>query len=102
MSVSETYKNEVPAPPMMNDPLAKIFLSIDITTVLNLDEAESIMTLQFTLTLKWRDSRLTLRNLKQETVLNTIDTKDASKIWYPKLLFYNTVNKEDTQVLFSL
>ena len=102
VSVSETYKNEVPAPPMINDSLANIFLSIDITTVLNLDEAESIMTLQFTLTLKWRDSRLTLRNLKQETVLNTIDSKDASKIWYPKLLFYNTVNKEDTQVLFSL
>ena len=96
MSVPETYKNEVPAPPMGDDILANIFLSVDITTVLHLDEVDSIMTLQYTLTLKWMDSRVTFRNLKYDTFLNTIDTQDASKIWYPKLLFYNTEDKEDT------
>ena len=102
MSVPETYKNEVPAPPKEDDSLANIFLSVDITTVLNLDEVESIMTLQYTLTLKWMDSRVTLRNLKHETFLNTIDSQDASKIWYPKLIFYNTMDKEDTQVCWQL
>ena len=96
MSVPETYKNEVPAPPMGDDILANIFLSVDITTVLHLDEVDSIMTLQYTLTLKWMDSRVTFRNLKYDTFLNTIDTRDASKIWYPKLLIYNTEDKEDT------
>ena len=81
---------------MGDDILANIFLSVDITTVLHLDEVESIMTLQYTLTLKWMDGRVTFRNLKSDTFLNTIDTQDASKIWYPKLLFYNTEDKEDT------
>ena len=101
VTVPETYKNEVPAPPIEGDSLANIHLSVDITTVLNLDEVESIMTLQYTLTLKWMDSRVTFRNLKAETFVNTIDTRDASKIWYPKLLFYNTVDKEDTKVLWT-
>ena len=99
VAVQETYKNEVPAPPMEGDLLANIHLSVDVTTVLNLDEVESIMTLQYTLTLKWMDSRVTFRNLKYETFINTIDTQDASKIWYPKLLFDNTLDKEDTKVL---
>ena len=100
MSVPETYQNEVPAPPMGDDILANIFLSVDITTVLHLDEVDSIMTLQYTLTLKWMDSRVTFRNLKYDTFLNTIDTQDASKIWYPKLLFYNTEDKEDTRACY--
>ena len=59
------------------------------------------MTLQYTLILRWIDSRVTFRNLKAETFVNTIDTYDASKFWYPKLLLYNTVDKEDTKVLWT-
>ena len=98
ISVLKTYQRGFPPPPKDDDMLANIFLSVDITTVLNLDEVESIMTLQYTLTLKWMDRRVTFRNLKSETFLNTIDTLDASKMWYPRLLFYNTADKEDTQV----
>ena len=94
----EAYKNEVPAPPKDEDLLANIFLSVDVTNVLNLDEVDAIMTLQYTLTLKWMDSRVTFRNLKPDAFLNTMDSQDANKIWYPKILFYNTIDKDDTRV----
>jgi hypothetical protein len=48
--------------------------------------------------LDWKDSRVTFRNLKTESYLNTVGSKDAEKIWYPKVLFYNTENMEETKV----
>jgi hypothetical protein len=50
------------------------------------------------MTLQWYDERITFRNLKKDLFLNTVGTEDASKIWYPQVLFYNTDSMEETQV----
>lgn len=83
----------------MGDLLADIRLSIDVIKVLELVEVESEMSLQYRLTLIWKDSRVAFRNLKEETFLNTVGDDDAAKIWYPQVIFYNTKNMEGTKVM---
>ena len=94
----ESYLNEVPVPPDDGRFLADIHLSIDVIQVLELVEVESAMSLQYRLTLKWKDSRVAFRNLKEDTFLNTVGNDDAAKIWYPQVVFYNTKDMEETKV----
>ena len=64
-------------------------------------EVDAQMVLQYRITLKWKDSRVKFRNLKHDAFLNTVGTDDAAKIWYPKVVFYNTREKEKTEVTDS-
>ena len=98
VTVPISYQNETPPPPKNGDKLANIHLSLEISKVLELNEVDSIMALQYKLKLQWRDNRVTFRNLKNDTFLNTLDTQDTMKIWYPQLVLYNTENKEKTEV----
>ena len=79
-----------------------MFLSIDVVKVLNLEEVDEAMVLKYRMTLKWKDSRVKFRNLKKENYLNTLSTDEAGKIWYPKVIFYNTRDTEETKVVYNL
>ena len=96
--VPKSYLNEAPPPPMDNDMFADIFLSINVIEVLDLNEVDAAMVLQYRMTLRWRDSRVKFRNLKKENFLNTVGREDAAKIWYPQVVFYNTREMEETKV----
>ena len=84
---------------MEDNLLADVYLSIDVIKVLNLEEVDESMVLKYRMTLKWKDSRVEFRNLKQENYLNTISTYEAGKIWYPRVVFYNTRDTEETKVV---
>ena len=99
ISVPETYLSDVPPPPIEDNLLADVFLSIDVIKVLNLVEVDESMVLKYRMTLKWKDSRVEFRNLKQENYLNSVGTDEAGKIWYPKVIFYNTRDTEETKVV---
>lgn len=77
---------------------ADIGLSISVINVLDLNDVDGAMLLQYRLTLLWRDLRLKFRNLKEQQFLNTVLSEDSSKIWTPKLVFYNTKEMEETEV----
>ena len=87
--VPDSYLNEVPVPPLTNEPLAKILLEVEIISVQELIEVDAIMTLQYKLSFKWMDSRITFQNLKSFDFLNTVATYDAQKIWHPNVVFFN-------------
>ena len=70
--------------------------------MLNLVEVDESMVLKYRMTLKWKDSRVKFRNLKKENYLNTLSSDEAGKIWYPKVIFYNTRNTEETKVVYNL
>ena len=61
-------------------------------------EVDSLLELQFDLVLYWRDQRLKFRNLKNSTYLNTVSHKEATSIWYPKIEFFNTKEKDVAKV----
>ena len=99
--VPETYLNDVAVPPEKEEHLAKIFLSVEVITIIDLSEVDAIMTLQYRLSFKWMDSRVKYRNLKSYEYLNTLGSTDAAKIWHPKVVFYNTRDMEKTKVFNS-
>ena len=84
---------------MEDNLLADVFLNIDVIKVLNLEEVDESMVLKYRMTLKWKDSRVEFRNLKQENYLNTLSTDEAGKIWYPRIVFFNTRDTEETKVV---
>ena len=96
--VPESYLNEAPPPPTNGNDLADVFIGVDVIKVLDLVEVDSAMILQYRMTLSWRDLRVQFKNLKQDTFLNTVGRDDAAKIWYPKIVFYNTREMEETMV----
>ena len=96
--VPETYLNDVPVPPEKGEQLAKILLSVEVISILELSEVDAIMTLQYRLSFKWMDSRVRYRNLKSYEYLNTLGSTDAGKIWHPKVVFHNTRDMEKTKV----
>ena len=96
--VPKTYLNEAPPPPMDNANFTEIFLSINVIEVLDLNEVNAAMVLQYRMTLRWRDPGIKFKNLKKENFLNTVGREDAAKIWYPQVVFYNTREMEETKV----
>ena len=96
--VPESYLNEAPPPPTNGNDLVDVFIGVDVIKVLDLIEVDSAMILQYRMTLSWRDLRVQFKNLKQDTFLNTVGRDDAAKIWYPKIVFYNTREMEETMV----
>ena len=96
--VPDSYLNEVPVPPLTDEPLAKILLKVEIISVLELIEVDAIMTLQYKLSFKWMDTRISFQNLKGYDFLNTVGSNDARKIWHPKVVFFNNRDMEQTKV----
>ena len=100
--VPYSYLNEVPVPPLGDEPLARILLEVEIISVLELIEVDAIMTLQYKLSFKWMDSRISFQNLKTYDFLNTVGSHDAKKIWHPNVIFYNTRDMEQTKVFCTI
>ena len=100
--VPDSYLNEVPVPPLKDEQLAKILLEVEIISVLELIEVEALMTLQYKLSFRWMDSRISFQNLKVYDYMNTVGSYDARKIWHPNVIFYNTREMEQTEVAMSV
>ena len=97
--VPESYLNESPPPPSDKEKhFAEISLSISVINVLDLNDVDGEILLQYRLTLLWRDLRLRFRNLKQQNFLNTVLSGDSARMWIPKVVFYNTKEMEESEV----
>ena len=99
--VDSSYIRDYPAPPAEgynSKERSDIELRIEVMKVMDISEVDSEIGVQHELMMSWTDSRLTFWNLKEESYLNTVSSEDAVKVWYPKLQFYNTKEKEETKV----
>ena len=66
-------------------------------SVLDIKEVKSTFNVQFLLSLKWKDPRITYQNLKEEGFLNKISLVEFEKIWHPVVVFYNTEHRDKTE-----
>ena len=74
----------------------KLYTSIEIINVLELNEVQSLMSLQLKLTVEWSDSRIgAFLDLKQKPNLNSLTPAEMNDIWMPTLVFTNTKNKQE-------
>ena len=67
--VDKSYIKDVPAPPV--DPgkvnLTEVIVDVEVLSILEIAEVESLIAIQFELSLTWKDPRLTFHHLKAST-----------------------------------
>ena len=101
--VEEGYNKEVP--PFMVNSIeqaivpAIVNISIDLIKVIDMEEENHKIDLQFQITLEWREnSRVIFHNLKQDKSLNALSTQDVNTLWHPLVIYDNTDQKEVTRL----
>ena len=66
--------------------------------VVEIEEVDHSIHLQFQITLTWKENRVKYQNLKTETSLNTLTMEDIKTIWLPLIVYDNTDQKEVTRL----
>ena len=75
-----------------------VSLSITLMKVVEIEEVDHSIHLQFQISLSWKENRVMYQNLKRETSLNTLTQNDIRTIWLPLIVYENTDQKEVTRL----
>ena len=67
-------------------------------SLMNIDENENTIDLQFEIILDWKDYRISYSNLKNESFLNALTLENIESIWLPLVVYENTNQKETTRL----
>lgn len=87
---------EVPPQNAAGSSLTRVEISVDVLAILNIEEVNNHISVQFELKLSWTDERLTLFDLKTDHVLNILPLEARNEIWVPQVEFYNTQTKQES------
>ena len=67
-------------------------ISVIVDDIIDIDELHMSYTVSVDIELKWFDSRLTFRNLKERHYENQLNNSEIDIIWTPKLYFGHSNN----------
>ena len=76
----------------------RVSISIVLMKVVEIEEVDHSIHLQFQISLKWKENRVQYQNLKKETSLNALTDEDIKTIWLPLIVYDNTDQKEVTRL----
>ena len=89
-------------PPITSDGSKKspvnVSTSIDVLKLVDIDEEDYSIEIQFEISLQWRDNRATYHNLHENEALNALTKEDISSLWIPEVIYENTDQKETTRL----
>ena len=77
---------------------ANVGISITLMKVVEIEETDHSIHLQFQITLMWKENRVTYQNLKHQTFLNALTQEEIGTIWLPLIVYDNTNQKEVTRL----
>ena len=77
---------------------ADVNISITLMKVVEIEETDHSIHLQFQISLKWKENRVTYQNLKDDTTLNALSAQNIDDIWLPLVVYDNTDQKEVTRL----
>ena len=77
---------------------ANVSISITLMKVVEIEEVDHSIHLQFQISLQWNETRVKYQNLKKKTSLNALTEKDINRIWLPLIVYDNTDQKEVTRL----
>ena len=66
--------------------------------VVEIEETDHSIHLQFQISLSWKENRVKYHNLKKDTSLNALRDEDIKEIWLPLVMYDNTDQKEVTRL----
>ena len=75
-----------------------VSISITLMKVVEIEEVDHSIHLQFQISLSWKENRVKYQNLKKETSLNTLTEENIETIWLPLIVYDNTDQKEVTRL----
>ena len=77
---------------------ANVSISLTLMKVVEIEERDHSIHLQFEINLQWKENRVTYQNLKDKTSLNALTGDDIIKLWLPRVIYDNTDQKQSTRV----
>ena len=97
VKMEPTYQKFI-VPPPHNEASAdtEVVVGMNLETIMDINEVDGYFQVQFYLKMKWFDSRLRFKNLKDEIDLNSFLPSENTEIWVPELIFENTEEKPST------
>ena len=75
-----------------------VSISITLMKVVDIEETDHSIQLQFQISLQWKENRVKFLNLKKNTALNSLTDADMRTIWLPLIVFDNTDQKDVTRL----
>ena len=77
---------------------AQVGISITLMKVVEIEERDHSIHLQFEINMQWRENRVRYQNLKEKTSLNALTLPDISMLWLPLVIYDNTDQKQSTRL----
>ena len=98
VSPDPTYQRFIVPPPssQTEDNQTEVLVSLTLNTIMDISEVGGYFQVQFDLILKWFESRLRFKNLKDDMNLNSFLPTENHEVWVPELIFVNTEEKPTT------
>ena len=75
-----------------------VAVSIDLLKLVDIDEEDYSIEIQFEIKMNWKENRATYQNLKRRDSLNALPEKDFRMLWLPRVIYENTDQKETTRL----
>ena len=90
-------------PPIYSDTMGQkipvdVSTSIEIFKLVDINEEDYSIEIQFKITMMWNENRVTYQNLKESDSLNALTQNDIDKLWLPKVIYENTDQKDTTRL----
>ena len=77
---------------------ANVSISISLMKIVEIEETDHSILLQFQISLQWKENRAKFQNLKKESSLNALTEEDIKTIWLPLIVYDNTDQKQVTRL----
>ena len=94
--LKEGYNKKIP--PYFLDYPVNVSVSIELLRLVDINEADYSIDIQFEISFIWKDRRVTFFNLKLSDSLNVLTEEDLHKLWLPKVIYENTDQKDTTRL----
>ena len=95
--LEEGYNKRVPPIQDIHKKL-NVSVSIELLRLVDINEEDYSIAIQFEISLMWKDNRATFHNLKESDSLNALSQEDIERLWLPKVIYENTDQKETTRL----
>ena len=94
------YNKKIPPLSKKNSEIVPVQVNVTIRLlkVMDINEVDATIDLQFEIILEWVDDRLTYNNLKTKSSLNALTDEDIRNVWLPLVIYENTDKKETTRL----
>ena len=100
LHLEEGYNKRVPPISSGKRSLVKVPVSVSIILlkVVDIEEEDLSIELQFEIILEWIENRATFKNLKNDSTLNALSDEEMRNLWLPRVVYANTDQKETTRL----